>query len=217
MPTEAVTKSSVTGGEAVGEIRRRRTELVVIGASAGALEALSTILPVLPEDYRPSVAIVVHLTPSGPSLLAELLGRRCALPVREAVDKEPLEGGTIFVAAPDYHLLVERERSLALSVDGPVNYSRPSIDVLFESAADAYGASVAGVVLTGASEDGARGLLCIRIAGGCSIVQDPATAEIPFMPTRAIEIAKPDYVLPLSSIGAFLAELGQETTSNRGT
>jgi two-component system chemotaxis response regulator CheB len=186
-------------------------ELVVIGASAGALEALSTILPALPKDYAPAVAIVVHVARGGPSLLAELLARRCALPVREALDKEPVEPGTVFVASPDYHLLVERERSFALSVDGPVNYSRPSIDVLFESAADAYGSTLAGVVLTGASEDGARGLARIRSVGGRAIVQDPATAEVPFMPMRAIASAKPDHVLPLANIGAFLVELAQKS------
>ena len=132
-------------------------EAVVIGASAGALEALSSLLPALPSDYRLPILIVVHLPPDKTSLLAELLRARCAIRVREAEDKEPIEPGVVYFAPPDYHLLVEQDRRLSLSDDEPVLFSRPSIDVLFESAADAYGGGLIGVVLTGANSDGANG------------------------------------------------------------
>jgi two-component system chemotaxis response regulator CheB len=125
-------------------------EAVVIGASAGALEVLSNLLPALPSDYRLPILIVVHLPPDNTSLFAELIRARCAIRVREAEDKEPIEPGVVYFAPPDYHLLVEEDKRLSLSDDEPVLFSRPSIDVLFESAADAYAGGLIGVVLTGA-------------------------------------------------------------------
>ncbi|MBN8849606.1 MAG: chemotaxis protein CheB, partial [Sphingomonas sp.] len=141
-------------------------EAVAIGASAGAVEALSAILPRLPADYPLPVLVVVHVPADRRSVLATLFQSKCRIAVREAEDKEPVVPGTVYFAPPDYHLQVEADRTLSLSADDPVLYSRPSIDVLFESAADAYGAALAGVVLTGANQDGARGLAAVAEAGG---------------------------------------------------
>src|ERR1700761_9790748 len=121
------------------ETLQGRIEAIVIGASAGGVEALGLILPALPATFRPSLLIVLHLPRERPSLLVQIYEKRCALPVREADDKEPIEPGTVYFAPPDYHLLVEKGRQIALSTEEPVHYSRPSVDVLFESAAEVYG------------------------------------------------------------------------------
>jgi two-component system chemotaxis response regulator CheB len=180
-------------------------EVVVIGGSAGALEALATILPALPRGFPIPIALVVHVLPTRPSGLPEVLGARCELAVKEAEDKEPLEAATIYVAPPNYHLLLEPGRCVSLSIDEPVHFSRPAIDVLFESAADAYGPAALGVLLTGASEDGARGLLRIEEAGGTTVVQSPATAAVSTMPEAALRLCHPTHVLPVAEIGAWLA------------
>jgi two-component system, chemotaxis family, protein-glutamate methylesterase/glutaminase len=192
-------------------------EAIVIGGSAGALEVLLAILPGLPEQLACPIVIVLHLAPAQPSLIPEILSRVCPRAVREAVDKAPLRARTIHVAAPNYHLLIERDRSLALSIDALVWHSRPSIDVLFESAADAYGPSVAGLVLSGANEDGAEGLRQIRQAGGVAIVQAPATASSPMMPEAALRHVGPSaHVVPLRDLGAFLAGLAGPETRGGG-
>ena len=132
-------------------------EAIVIGASAGALEALSVILPALPATFDLPIFVVVHVPPDKKSILAELFDAKCKVKVREAEDKEPIAGGTVYFATADYHLLVEADKTLSLSNDEPVLYSRPSIDVLFESAADAYGPGLIALMLTGANQDGAQG------------------------------------------------------------
>lgn len=192
-------------------------EVIVIGGSAGALEALGRILPALPRDFGMPLVTVLHQPPTKPSLMAKVLATKCALQVKEPDDKEPLAPGMLYVAAPNYHLLIEKQRSFALSVDDFVLFSRPSIDVLFESAADAYGPGVAGLLLSGANEDGARGLRSIREAGGIAIVQSPATASVPTMPEAGLSLAKPDHVLPLMQIGAFLAQLGDPAPREEAT
>jgi len=164
---------------------------VVLGGSAGAVKALSVLLPAFPANCQAAVLVVVHLPRERPSLLVDLFAPQCLLRVREAQDKEPVEAGTVYFAPPDYHLLVEEGPQLALSVDEPVHFSRPSIDVLFESAADVYREHLMGVILTGASQDGAAGLRAIRRAGGMAIVQDPASAEASLMPRAALN-AHPD-------------------------
>jgi two-component system chemotaxis response regulator CheB len=184
----------------------RETEAVVIGASAGAVDALGSLLPVMPANARTPFLVVVHIPPSKPSLLPEIFGARCALPVRQPFDKQPIAPG-IWIAAPDYHLLVELDRSFSMSLDEPVNYSRPSIDVLFESAADVYGSALTAVVLTGASRDGARGARRVREAGGLVLVQDPADAEVDVMPRAAIEEASPQLVAPLAELAKTLGAL----------
>ena len=183
-------------------------EAVVIGASAGALDVLSNLLPGLPADYRLPILIVVHLPPDKTSLFAQLLRARCAIRVREAEDKEPIEPGVAYFAPPDYHLLVEQDKRLSLSDDEPVLFSRPSIDVLFESAADAYGDGLIGVVLTGANSDGANGLKAVVEAGGVAVVQSPKGAYAVAMPEAAIAACPDARVLPVNEIAAYLREVG---------
>ena len=180
-------------------------DAVVIGASAGGVEAVGTLLSALPPDFGPVVIVVIHIPSTNDSLLVAVLATQCALSVREAADKDPIGGGTVYVAPPAYHLLVEPDRSFALSVDAPVNYSRPSIDVLFESAAYAYRERLLGIVLTGANSDGADGLARIRSFGGRAWVQEPDTAVASMMPSSAIERAGADLIL---SVQDMAAELG---------
>jgi len=187
---------------------RGRIEAIVIGASAGGVEALGLILPALPATFRPSLLIVLHLPRERPSLLVEIYEKRCALPIREADDKEPIEPGTIYFAPPDYHMLVERNRQIALSTEEPVHYSRPSVDVLFESAADVYGSRLLGIILTGANQDGAAGLHAIHRAGGVTVVQQPDGAKVPLMIVSALQRNPADFVLSLPEIAALLERLG---------
>lgn len=179
-------------------------EAVVMGVSAGAVEALGTILPQLPADFPLPILVVVHLPPDHKSMLVEMFQRKCQMKVKEAEDKEAIRGGAIYFAPPDYHLLVEQDRRLSLSTEEPVLYSRPSVDVLFETAADAYGASLLGVVLTGASSDGAMGLKAIIEAGGAGIVQDPQTAYAPVMPQSASRVCPEALVVPLEQISQYI-------------
>jgi two-component system chemotaxis response regulator CheB len=183
------------------------TEAIIIGASAGALEALSIILPALRADYKLPLLIVVHVPPDKRSVLAELFQAKCAIEVREAEDKEPIQGGTAYFAPPDYHLLVEKNKSLSLSDDEPVLYSRPSLDVLFESAADAYGPGLTAIVLTGANQDGAKGLRAVAEAGGTAIVQSPQGAYATAMPEAAIAECPSARVMLLKEIAAYLQDL----------
>lgn len=182
----------------------KKIQALVIGGSAGAVGALLRVLPSLPEDYPLAVMIVVHLPPDCDSTLASLLNNRCRLSVKEAEDKEPIRAGTAYLAPPNYHLLVEPDFHLSLSQDEPVFYSRPAIDVLFESAADAYGDSLAGVILTGASKDGARGLHALCEAGGLAFVQTPETAEAATMPQAALDACPMARVLDLPQLAIAL-------------
>jgi len=179
-------------------------DAIVIGASAGGFAALSEILPRLPKTLSQAVVVVQHLHPESGEYMVEFLRQHCALPVKEAEDKEPIKPGVIYVATAKYHLLIERDRSFSLSVDDKVNYSRPSIDVLFESAAKTYGPRLIGIVLTGANADGAAGLATIKACGGLTIVQDPATAEVPFMPQAALAATMVDHTLDLAGISQLL-------------
>lgn len=193
-----------------------RIDGIVIGTSAGGVEALSTLLPALPAALRASLFIVVHLPRERPSLLVSIFRGKCRLPVREAEDKEPVEQGTVYFAPPDYHLLLDRGPRLALSADDFVHYSRPSIDVLFESAADVYGERLLGIILTGANVDGAAGLAAVHRAGGATIVQDPNSAKSPLMAQSALDRTPADFVLPLERIADLLAALGtRESAAGR--
>jgi two-component system chemotaxis response regulator CheB len=183
---------------------RRAIEVIAIGASAGAIETLRIVLASLPRSFGAALLLVVHVPANGESMLADVLARHCALPVREATDKEKIEDGTLYVAPPGYHLLVEPDKTLSLSVDAPVNFSRPSIDVLFESAAYAYRDRLLGIVLTGANEDGADGLLAVRRSGGLAWVQEPSSAAAAVMPRTAIERAGADAVYDPSTLAAEL-------------
>ncbi|MEO7336279.1 MAG: chemotaxis protein CheB [Caldimonas sp.] len=184
-----------------------RVRAVVIGASAGGVQALAALLPRLPASLEAPCFIVLHLPRERPSLLAGIFGPKCARPFREATDKEPVEPGTVYVAPPDYHLLIDQGPLLALSTDDAVHYSRPSIDVLFESAADVYGDGLLGIILTGWNEDGAAGLAAVHRAGGLTIVQQPDTAEAPVMPQSALERSPVQCVLDLDGIGEILGQL----------
>lgn len=177
--------------------------LVVVGASFGGFDALKTMLHALPASFPVPLAIVQHVGSPG-SGLATLLQRYAALVVADAEDKDELFPGVAYLAPPGYHLLVERG-SLTLSVDPPVQHARPSIDVLFESAADVYGPEVVGVILTGTGRDGAAGLTHVKRRGGLAIVQDPVTARRAAMPEAALASTPVDLVLPVEEIGAWLA------------
>src|ERR1700748_3088618 len=180
---------------------------VVIGASAGALEALSLILPKLPAEYSLPIIIVVHVPPNRQSVLVDLFRSNCRIAVQEAEDKASIRAGAVYFAPPNYHLLVEKHKSLSLSSDEPVLYSRPAIDVLFESAADAYGPALIGVLLTGANQDGANGMRAIMDSGGIVIVQDPRSAFAPAMPEAAIAACPGAVVLSPEDIAVYLGSI----------
>lgn len=181
---------------------------IVIGASVGAIEALSQILPVLPKNYPYAVMVVVHIPRQGDSLLPKIFAERCNLSVKEAEDKESITPGVIYFAPPDYHLLVNPDFTLSLSSDEPVLYSRPSVDVLFESAAEAFGDELIGIILTGANEDGAQGTATIAARGGSTIAQNPETSEGAAMPIAAINAVPQTRVMDLHDIAKYLQTIG---------
>lgn len=183
-------------------------ELVAIGASWGGMTAIKRVLEPLPAGFAAAVVIAQHRQPDAGDRLAGLLGAQCSLVVAEAEDKQALEPGVVLLAPPDYHLLVE-PGAVALSVDEPVHFSRPSIDVLLQSAAEAYGDRAAGIVLTGANADGAIGLAWIAARGGTAIVQDPETAARREMPAAALAATPAAKVVTLDEIGRLLVELVQ--------
>lgn len=185
-------------------------ELVVIGTSLGGLQALQVLLKGLPKSFPASVAIVQHRYQDSDNTLRRLLQLYSALPIIEPEDKELIMPGRVYLAPANYHLLVESD-NFALSTEAPVCYARPSVDVLFESAADAYAEKVIGVILTGANHDGAQGLARIKACGGLTVVQDPATAESRIMPEAAIASVRLDWILPLSEIAPVLVNLCQPT------
>lgn len=185
-------------------------ELVVIGTSWGGLNALERLLAGLPREFPLAIAIVQHRSRNAGNLLCNLLQRHSLLPVVETEDKHPIAPGHVYLAPADYHLLVE-PGNFALSTEAPVLYSRPSIDVLFESAADAYRARTIGIILTGANQDGSQGLATLKRRGGLAIVQDPTEAESSPMPTAAISATQVDYILPLAKISPCLIELASRT------
>jgi two-component system chemotaxis response regulator CheB len=187
-----------------------RVEAVVIGTSAGGIDALGQLLPALPATLRVPILIVLHLPRDRPSLLPEIFQHRCAVPVREAHDKDRITPGVVYFAPPDYHLLVDSGPQLALSVDEAVNFSRPSVDALFESAADIYGARLLAVLLTGASADGAVGLAAVHAAGGLTMVQRADEAQVPTMVEAALVRLTPDWRLPLAEIAGALGRLTSE-------
>ena len=186
---------------------QQRIEAVVIGASAGGVQALLALLADLPVSFRLPIVAVLHLPDNRDSELAEIFEHRLSMAVREAADKESIAPATLYFAGSGYHLSVEMDRSFSLSCEAPVHYSRPSIDVLMESAADAYGASLAGILLTGANIDGAAGLANIGQRGGLTVVQDPAEAQMPTMPEAAIRKRQPDLILTLDGIRRLLLKL----------
>ena len=191
-----------------------RYEAIVIGVSAGGMNALGTILSDLPVDFALPIIIVQHMDPDSRDYLPEHLDQKCNISVKEAEEKEKVTKGVAYIAPPNYHLLLEEDRTFSLSVDEWVNYSRPSIDVTFESAADVYGRRLVGVVLTGANADGSAGLKKIKKAGGLAIVQDPATAHVDIMPKAAIAALKVDHVLPLEEIPELFKKLSDASRAD---
>ncbi len=181
--------------------------VIVVGVSQGGLEALGILLGALPLEFEKSIIIVQHRAADSDSYLSEHLNLISPLQVKEAQDKEPILPGVAYVAPADYHLLVEKQGTLSLSDDERVNYTRPAIDVLFESAADCYGARLMGVVLTGNNSDGARGLKIIKDLGGTTVIQDPEDAQVPSMPLAAQAITQIDHCLCLVDIAKLLSNL----------
>jgi two-component system chemotaxis response regulator CheB len=186
-----------------------RYTLVVVGTSTGGLHALTRLLSTLPGTFRLPILIVQHRSKDSDERLSGLLRVASQIPVSEAEDKEPLRGPGVYLCPPDYHLLVEAD-SLALSTEEPVAYSRPSIDVLFESAAYSHGNAVIAVLLTGANQDGTRGLQAVKQRGGYVIVQDPSSAESGFMPRHAVQHVVADRVLDLEQIATELVVRASE-------
>lgn len=184
-----------------------RVEAVVIGTSAGGVNALAALLADLPAPWHLPMVAVIHLPERRESRLPEVFAHRLAIPVHEAEDKAPVAGGALYFAPPSYHLSIERSGEFSLSCEPPVLWSRPSIDVLMSSAADAYGPAVAGLLLTGANVDGAQGMLQIHRAGGLTAVQDPAEAEVDTMPLAALALHRPDRMLPLHALRTLLMDL----------
>ena len=184
-------------------------EAIVIGVSAGGLGALTKVLPALNEKMKLPVLIVQHLRVDSDDFMAKHLSTICRRKVKEAEDKEPIEPGTVYFAPPNYHLLVEPDKTISLSTEGRVNYSRPSIDVLFMAAADVFYNKLIGIILTGANSDGTNGAIRIKKRGGLVIVQDPKTAEADAMPLSAIEKTDVDHIVPLNELGEFINSIAE--------
>jgi two-component system, chemotaxis family, protein-glutamate methylesterase/glutaminase len=189
-------------------------EAIVIGVSAGGLRALKTLLSFLPTDFSLPVIVVQHIGQSSDGYWIEELNKVCALNVKEADEKEKIVKGNVYTAPPGYHLLVETDHTFSFSVDERVNYARPSVDVLFESAARAYKNKLIGIILTGSNKDGAAGMKKIKEQGGIAIVQNPITAEAPEMPRAAIMATGVDYILSLEKITEILLQLHKHESIN---
>lgn len=185
----------------------RKFKAVVIGVSTGGVSALKLVLGALPADFPIPVLVVTHITPDSDDGLAVLLDTLCAIRVKEADDQEPMIPGSVYLAPANYHMMVERGGTLALSIDPLVNFARPSVDVLFETAAEVYGPALIGVIMTGAGNDGSKGLSKIKSCGGMAIVQDPADAEMDAMPRSALQLLKADHIVLLVEIPPLLIRL----------
>jgi two-component system, chemotaxis family, protein-glutamate methylesterase/glutaminase len=180
---------------------------IVIGTSAGGLEVLDYLLPMIPANNTVPLFIVQHITADSDSFFIKSVKEKCHVKVKEACHTEEILPGAIYFAPPNYHLLIEDSKTLVLGSDEKVNFSRPSIDVLFETAADAFTKYLAGILLTGSNSDGSKGLLKIHQSGGKTIVQDPTSAYMDEMPLSAIKLFKPDFIWNLKQIGAFLSAI----------
>ncbi|MEO6720632.1 MAG: chemotaxis protein CheB [Ferruginibacter sp.] len=187
--------------------KERKYKAIVIGTSAGGLVALTTILQALPVYYPVPILVVQHRSKDQRDLLEEVLQSKCAIQIKQADEKEKIEGGLVYIAPPDYHLLVESDETISLSADEPVGFSRPSIDVLFESAAIVFRDKLAGIILTGANSDGSKGIEMIAKFNGTTIAQNPSEAQFSVMPKSAIETKKIKYILTLKEIQEFLLQI----------
>lgn len=185
----------------------KKCELIVMGGSWGGLNAVTKILEGLPKRFSIPIVIVLHRSKHYQSYLESLLQAKVAIRVKEAEEKEPIRAGYVYLAPANYHLLIEEDRTFSFDLSAPVHYSRPSIDVTFESVAEVFGKWAAGVILTGANHDGAAGLQAIAAGGGMTLVQDPAEAEASVMPQAALDKSPGHQVLRLTQINFFLMEL----------
>lgn len=185
-------------------------DAIVIGSSAGGLKALKTLLTMLEENFSIPIIIIQHTSPSSDNYITKYLNDLCQLEVKEADEKEVIKGGYVYFSPPNFHLLIEEDFTFSLSIEERVNYARPSIDVLFETAAYTYKEKLIGIVLTGANNDGAKGLHKIKELGGMTIVQDPKTAEVDSMPINAIKATKVDHILTLNAIGELLISINNQ-------
>jgi two-component system chemotaxis response regulator CheB len=186
---------------------------VAIGVSSGGVQALKKLLGELPADFPLPILIVQHISPDAGNGMAKLLDDLSPIRVKEADEQDRIAPATVYLAPPNYHLLVEQEGFLSLSADPPVSYARPSVDVLFESAAGVYGAGLVAVVLTGANYDGARGVKSVKRHGGIVVVQDPEDADTPQMPQAALAAVTPDHVVPLAELAGLLKQLAGVATA----
>ncbi|AXY73413.1 chemotaxis protein CheB [Paraflavitalea soli] len=182
-------------------------QLIVIGGSAGSLDVILKLIPALHPRLPVAIIIVTHRKPSNDEILVDLLNAKSTWPVKEAEEKEPVEPNTIYIAPTDYHLLLEKDHTFSLDVSEKVNYSRPSIDITFESAAEAYGPSLLGILLSGANADGVDGMKSIKSHGGTCLVQDPDSADVDYMPRQAVEQVQVDKVLPADQLAGFINSL----------
>lgn len=182
-------------------------EAIVIGVSSGGMQAMNAIFPLLPKDFKVPIIIVQHIGAHSDGEWIRILDHKCNLHVKEADEKEMIEPGNIYIAPPNYHLLIEKNKTFSLTIDQRVNFARPAIDVLFETAAQAYQKKLIGVILTGSNYDGTKGMATIKDLGGLTIAQDPSTAASSFMPASAIAAMQPDYILSLDDIVKLLLKI----------
>ena len=189
----------------------QKIRVVVIGTSAGGIDALKRILPSFQDSKNLSVAVVIHLPARGPNLIPELFKEICSFKVKEAESGESLQKGYIYFSPADYHLSLESNETLSLSSEEPLNFSRPSIDILFDSAAYSFGSKALGILLTGANNDGTTGLIKIQQWGGICLIQDPSEAEYPTMPASANKSMSANAIMNLKEIKTFLEELSRSS------
>ena len=187
-------------------------EAIVIGVSAGGMNAIKTLCTLLPKGFRIPIVILQHVSPRSDSEWVKLLNNKSHLNIKEADEKEKIGSATVYIAPPNYHLLIEEDKTFSFTIDERINFARPSIDVLFETAAEIYKNKLIGIVLTGSNSDGTNGIKRIAECGGLTIIQNPETAESPFMPASALGAIKPDHVLNMEDIIKLLTKIDQETS-----
>ncbi|NEW80024.1 MAG: chemotaxis protein CheB [Gelidibacter sp.] len=185
-------------------------EAIVIGLSSGGMSAMKMMFSILPKDFGIPIVIVQHINANSNGFWIKFLNDNSNLNIKEADEKEKIMPGNIYIAPPNYHLLIEKNKTFSLTIDERVNFARPSIDVLFETAAETYKEKLIGIVLTGANQDGTEGIKHIKEFGGLAIIQDPETAESSYMPASAMAAIKADYILPLAEIIALLIKIDQQ-------
>jgi two-component system chemotaxis response regulator CheB len=185
-------------------------EAIVMGVSSGGMNAMKVMFSLLPKNFSTPIIIVQHLGARSDSQLIQLLNNQSNVSIKEADEKEKIENRKVYIAPPNYHLMIESDKTFSLTIDERVNYARPSIDVLFESAADAYKDKLIGVILTGSSSDGSLGLKKIKEYGGLTIAQDPKTAESGYMPASAIAMVPMDHILSLEEIIKLLIKIDKQ-------